>query len=178
MWEAVGGASNRWLRQNGISTVSFACGYRHKKIRKYFRDGRNFGVAIRYLVEREPLGTGGAIKQALRSARSNPVVVVNGDILTNLDLNGVIRWHESRSFLATILGVPLKCPYGVLEEDGDRVCGFREKPVFPNVWVNAGVYVMERDAVEYLQEKGDVERQGFPELADKGMLGLYRSDAW
>jgi len=169
-----------WLRKNGICFVTFACGYRHEKIREYFGDGKDFGVNVRYSIEGEPAGTGGAIRRAMSMTHENPVVVVNGDVLTDLNLSDLIAWHKNHCFVASIVAVPLVCPYGVLDiwEGSDMVFGFREKPVFPDIWVNAGIYVMEKSVTTYLPEKGDVEEEVFPELARRGVLGVYRSTAW
>ncbi|MFQ6073599.1 MAG: NDP-sugar synthase [Candidatus Bathyarchaeia archaeon] len=171
-----------WLRRNGISRVIFACGYRYEKIREYFGDGEDFGVDVKYSVESEdePLGTGGAIKQALRLVKSSPFVVVNGDILTDLEIGDLVRWHKRRGFVCTIVGVPLKCPYGILDvsRESDRVFGFREKPVFSDVLVNAGIYVLNKKVLRFLPESGDIEMETFPQLAKVGSLGVYRLKGW
>lgn len=171
-----------WLRRNGVSRVIFACGYRYEKIREYFGDGEDFGVDVRYSVESEdePLGTGGAIRRALRLVRSSPFVVVNGDILTDLEIDDLISWHERHGFVCTIVAVPLKCPYGILDvsKEGDKVFGFREKPVFSDVLVNAGIYVLNKNVARFLPESGDIERETFPQLAKAGSLGVYRLRGW
>ncbi|MGD8506823.1 MAG: nucleotidyltransferase family protein [Candidatus Bathyarchaeota archaeon] len=171
-----------WLRRNGVSGVIFACGYRFEKIREHFGDGEDFGVNVEYSVESEyePLGTGGAIKQALELVRSSPFVVVNGDILTDMEVDDLISWHKKRGFVCTIVAVPLKCPYGILDvsKKGDKVFGFREKPVFSDVLVNAGIYVLNKKVAKFLPESGDIERETFPKLAKAGSLGVYRLKGW
>ncbi len=171
-----------WLKRNGVSRVIFACGYRSEKLQEYFGDGEDFGVDVRYSVESEsePLGTGGAIKRALRSVRSSPFVVVNGDILTDFEISNLVNWHKKRNFICTIVAVPLKCPYGILDvsKDSDRVFGFREKPVFSDVFVNAGIYVLNKKIARFLPETGDVERETFPHLAKTESLGVYRLLGW
>lgn len=167
-----------WLKRNGVSRVIFACGYRFEKIRQYFGDGEEFGIDVRYSVEKEdePLGTGGAVKQALRLVRSSPFVVVNGDILTDFEIKDLVNWHNKRGFDCTIVAAPLKCPYGILDvaKDSDRVFGFREKPVFSDVLVNAGIYVLNKKVAKFLPKIGDVETETFPQLAKAGSLGVYR----
>jgi NDP-sugar pyrophosphorylase family protein len=171
-----------WLRRNGISRVIFACGYRYEKIHEYFGDGEDFQVDVRYSVESEdkPLGTGGAIRQALKLVKSSPFVVVNGDILTDMEIGDLISWHKRRGFVCTIVAVPLKCPYGILDvsKESDRVFGFREKPVFSDVLVNAGIYVLNKNVARFLPEMGDIERETFPQLAKAGSLGVYRLRGW
>jgi len=171
-----------WLRRNGISRVIFACGYRHEKIREYFGNGEDFGLDVRYSVEREdrPLGTGGAIKQALKLVKSSPFIVVNGDILTDLEIGDLIRWHNGHGFVCTIVAGPLQCPYGILDvsKESNRVFGFREKPVFSDVLVNAGIYVLKKNVAKFLPETGDIERATFPQLAKAGSLGVYRLKCW
>ncbi len=167
-----------WLKRNGVSRVIFACGYRYERIRQYFGDGEEFGIEVKYSVEKEdePLGTGGAVKKALRLVKSSPFVVVNGDILTDFEIEHLINWHNKRGFDCTIVAVPLKCPYGILDvaKDSDRVMGFREKPVFSDVLVNAGIYVLNRKVAKFLPKIGDVETETFPQLAKAGSLGVYR----
>jgi len=166
-----------WLKSQGIENFVIACGYRHEKIVKYFGDGEKFGVKIQYSVEKEKLGTGGGIKQALSyiDEDEESIVVTNGDIISTIDLRPMLEYHKETSFLATILLVPFKSPYGIVDVDEtNRIRGFREKPELP-YWINGGVYVIRRGVVDFLPDKGDIEKETFPILAEKGLLGSYKS---
>jgi NDP-sugar pyrophosphorylase family protein len=170
----------QWLQGQGITDVVLSCGYRHEIVESYFGDGERLGVRIRYSIEREPLGRGGALRLALAHVppEEEAVVATNGDVLTNLRLGPVLEAHRSKRMLATVVLTPFVSPYGIVEVDGeDRVTHFREKPELP-YWINAGIYVLSPEVREQLPEKGDHETTTFPELARMGRLGAYRAHAY
>lgn len=165
-----------WLRKHGINEVVLLVGYRKEKIIEYFGSGSRLGVKITYVVEDEPLGTGGAIKNAEHVLSKNDVfLVLNGDIITNLNpLLLIEKLKESNRYLGVVATVPLPSPYGILELEGDDVKGFVEKPLIKNYWINAGVYALKREALKYFPEKGDLEKTAFPAMARDGVLGAVR----
>ncbi len=174
------GYQMQWLRTNGVREVYISCGYLHEVIENYFGDGGRWGMHIHYVVEDEPLGRGGGLKNAMRAlgpAYSGPVVAANGDIITNIEIAQMLSHHEKLSALATVLLTPFYSPYGVVDVDEeDHVLGFREKPELP-YWVNAGVYVFSREIVDLLPDKGDHEDTTFPKLAKERRFAAYRSRA-
>ena len=126
--------------------------------------------------EPEPLGRGGGLRLAAAARReSGPVYALNGDEIADVDLEALLAAHRSGGRAATIVVAPLASPFGVVELDGDRVTGFREAPVLPH-WVNAGIYVLDDEAVARLPERGDHEDTTFPELAAEGKLGGFRHE--
>jgi mannose-1-phosphate guanylyltransferase len=166
-----------WLVKNaGIDGVTFACGYRWEKLKEHFGSNYN-GVPIEYSVEEEPLGTGGGIKRALSKGTPDELVVVtNGDIITDLPLERMIEAHrQAGGTSASMLVVPYRSRFGVVKIDKLKtVRGFEEKPVFPDVWINGGVYVLNAAKVsKNLPEKGDIERATFPKLVTHGELLSY-----
>jgi mannose-1-phosphate guanylyltransferase len=166
-----------WLLKDGrIDSVTFACGYKWEKLKEHF--GSNFkGVPIDYSVEEQPLGTGGAIKRAVSSKPpSDLFVVANGDIITDLPLGRMIDAHiQSGGMGGSMLVVPYRSRFGVVKIDKLKmVRGFDEKPAFPDVWINGGVYVLDsRRTLRYLPDKGDIERETFPKLTQHGELLSY-----
>jgi NDP-sugar pyrophosphorylase family protein len=163
-----------WLRRNGIEQVVFAAGYRWERIRAHFKEGADFGVRVDYSVEEEPLGTGGAIKKALAGIEEDAAVVVNGDIFTDLNLRAMEEAHFKNKAKGTLLLVPFISPYGVIEFDREgRVRAFQEKPVIKGTYINGGVYLLSRQLLEALPDKGDIERTTFPQLAAEGELRAY-----
>lgn len=168
-----------WLRRHGIEDVTISCGYLAGVIQQFFGDGTDFGMRVRYAVEQEPLGRGGALRYALGLIQTNePVVAANGDNITNVDLKAMIHRHSAAGVLATDMLVPLRSPYGIAElDDDDFVRGFREKPELP-YWLNAGFYVFDPSIRELLPERGDHEDTTFPILASKRKLLGYRSHAF
>ncbi len=170
----------RWIKSYGIEHVLICCGYRHEVIRSYFDNGARWKLHIEYLIEDEPLGRGGALKSALRHLDNTdgPVLAFNGDIITNLDLAELSSCHNVNGALATIVTIPLKSPYGIIDLSEDAsVSGFREKPELP-YWINAGIYVLNCDIVDALPENGDHEERTFPALAAARRLRAYKTRAF
>ena len=162
-----------WLKDNGIANIVVLAGYHKEKIIEYLGSGSKLGVSVSYVVEDEPLGTGGAIRNArLTYSSQDAFVVVNGDIITNVDVKPLFEALNSNSdAVAAMALVQLKSPYGIVEvDDSGRIKAFKEKPVLGDYWINAGVYVMRPSIVDHLPEKGDVERTTFPRLASEGRL--------
>lgn len=170
----------QWLQGQGVTEVIVSCGYRHEVVEAYFGNGERLGLRIRYAVEQEPLGRGGALRLALAQVPENEdlVIATNGDVITNLKLAPVLEAHRAAQRLATIVLTPFISPYGLVETDGDdRVTHFREKPELP-YWINAGVYVLSRGIRDHLPERGDHEVTTFPDLARAGKLGAYKSTSY
>jgi NDP-sugar pyrophosphorylase family protein len=165
-----------WLRRSGINDVVIACGYRHDAIERYFGDGRRLGINIDYSVEEKPLGTGGAIKKAFsKGGVRGTFVVLNGDTITSINLKDAVGFHRSKGGVATVVVVPFRSPFGIVEFDDEGfVRGFREKPELPH-WVNSGIYVLEEEAVKYMPDEGSFEMSVLPRLAEERRLFAYRA---
>jgi mannose-1-phosphate guanylyltransferase len=166
-----------WLaRAGGVDAVTFACGYKWERLREHF--GSSFGGAdIDYSVEEEPLGTGGGIKKALsKHGSEGTLVVTNGDIITDLPLKRMMEEFSGAGMVsASMLVVPYRSRFGVVKIDKLKtVRGFEEKPAFPDVWINGGVYILNATKIgKSLPEKGDIERETFPKLVTHGDLLSY-----
>jgi len=132
---------------SGFKDFFISVGYLGSHIRDYFGDGSHWGIGITYLEESEPLGTAGALSLLPRSFNSS-LVVVNGDVLTNMDLSNMLLFHNERKSSAT-LGVrehAIQIPFGVVESEQFSVTGIVEKPVVSH-FVSAGVYVLEPEVI-------------------------------
>lgn len=169
----------KWLKKFGISEVIACVGYMKEQIIDHIGSGSRLGVKIGYVVEEEPLGTGGALKNAESLlAGQDSFFMINGDILTELDPN---KLRNNGGSLQSLALVPLRSPYGVVELDKNaRVLGFVEKPRIPDKWVNAGVYHFTPDVFGYLPENGNIEVTALPALAKEGKLAaaLYDDTFW
>lgn len=165
-----------WLRKHNVREILLLVGYKKEKIIEHFGSGSKFDVRITYVVEDEPLGTGGALKNSEHVLSKNEVfLVLNGDILTDLNpLLLVEKLSTSSKYLGVIATIPLPSPYGILELNGEDVKGFVEKPVIKDYWINAGVYALKREALKYFPERGDLERTSFPAMARDGVLGAVK----
>lgn len=130
------------LRDAGIHTVNVTTHFQPEKIRDYFGDGATFGVDLRYVSEESPLGTAGAL--SLMESKDEPLLVINGDILTEVDFRAMRAFHREHSADLTVAvrQYDFQVPYGVIDSDGVAVTGVHEKPVL-NFFVNAGIYLLE-----------------------------------
>ena len=132
----------RQLRQTGIRDVFLSTHYKAEVIANHFGDGRNFGVALRYLKEAQPLGTAGAL--GLLEAPEAPLLVINGDILTRVDFRAMWEFHQEHQADMTVAvrQEEMRLPYGVVETNGMVVTGITEKPLVRH-FINAGIYLLD-----------------------------------
>ncbi len=169
-----------WLKFYGVEEAVILAGYLKEKIIESVGSGARFGLSITYVVEDEPMGTGGALYNARHIiSKAEHVIIINGDILTNLDPRPLIeRLNSEERLIATIASVPLRSSYGILDIDEDKglILGFKEKPILRDYWINAGVYAARPSIIDYLPDKGDIEKTTFPELAEKRLLGTVKYD--
>jgi NDP-sugar pyrophosphorylase family protein len=163
-----------WMKKYDIKEFVISGGYMKEKLIESLGTGAKFGVEISFVFEDEPLGTGGGIKNVESAMKGEDLfVVVNGDIITNLDLGNLVSSHSG---IATISLTPLTSPYGIVETVANKVVGFREKPTIKDHWLNAGVYVMSSGVFEHLPNIGSVENITFPSLARLGLLYCVKYD--
>lgn len=168
------------LTKAGIEQVIFACSYHHEFLQKQVASGKKYDIKALFSVEENPLGRGGGIKKAMQmlSAGWEDVLVVNGDNLWKLDLEGLIKKHDESNAIATIVVVPLKSPYGIVEfSAAGEILGFKEKPILPH-WVNAGIYVFSNEIAPLLPDEGDHEVETFPNLPQQRFIVFKSTDYW
>lgn len=154
----------RQLRHHGVRDITFAVGYLHQLIEAYFGDGKNWRVNITYLREEQPLGTAGPL--AKLQAFSEPLIVLNGDILTDLDFAQLYKVHLDSNADITIAGYNkrVKIDLGVLEsDDNQRLIDYIEKPEY-SFRVSMGVYVFSPAVLQFIPPD---ERFDFPDLVHK-----------
>jgi mannose-1-phosphate guanylyltransferase len=163
----------KWFKKYGIEEIIICVGYLKELIMNYIGSGSRFGVKVGYSVEEEPLGTGGALKNSeslLDTSMQNGFFLINGDILTNLDLT---RLHRGQS--AALALVPLRSPFGIVElDENSDVLGFVEKPQIKDRWINAGVYHFTKEVFKYLPENGNIEVTALPVMAREKKLKAIR----
>ncbi len=175
------------LKKHKIKEVIFCLNYLHKNFKKFFGTGKNLGLKINYIKEKIPLGTGGAIKNAEKFI-TGTTIIFNGDILTDVNLQQVIKFHKTKKAVLTIVLVRVKDPtiYGLVETDNTgRILRFLEKPSWDEVTcntINAGIYIFEPELLHYIP-KGinySVERGLFPLLLEKKkpVYGFISNSYW
>jgi mannose-1-phosphate guanylyltransferase len=176
------------LANYGVDDVVLSLGYRPDAFSAAYPDGRCAGATLHYAIEPEPLDTAGAIRfAALDAGMDERFLVLNGDVLTDLDIGAFLAFHESRGAEATIALHRVDDPsrYGVVPTDGEgRVVQFVEKPPrgeAPTDLINAGTYVFEPAVVDRIPagRRVSVERETFPALvADRSLYALDDGCYW
>jgi dTDP-glucose pyrophosphorylase/CBS domain-containing protein len=137
------------LRQAGIRRVNVTTHYKPEKISNHFGDGSAYGVELNYVNEDKPLGTGGAL--GLIDVPTEPMLVINGDILTQVDFRAMLAYHRENhaDMTVAVRQYDIKVPYGVIECAGAQVCAVKEKPQM-HFLVNAGIYLLEPKVYEFI----------------------------
>jgi len=137
------------LKRHGVSDIYLAVGYRAELIQVYFQDGRQFGVNIHYSREDKRLGTAGPLRLIRdRFELSEPVLVMNADIMTKLDFQEFYQTHLKEAAAITVGIRPYEhvVPYGVVQMDGGRIRAIEERPRLP-FHINCGIYVVSPDVL-------------------------------
>jgi len=174
-----------WLRGHGVDDVIMSCGFLASGVRNVLGDGSAYGIRLRYVEEPQPLGTGGALKFA-EEWLDERFLMLNGDVLTDLDVTAQVALHEARAARATIALTPVEDPsaYGLVRTTDDgAVTGFVEKPAPDEIDtsnISAGIYVLDRSVLELLPpgEPASIERDVFPRLVGEGLYAYVGDGYW
>ena len=187
------------LAGHGVTRVVLSLGFRPKVFADAYPDGTCAGLPLHYAVEPEPLDTAGAVRFAALEAGigagtgpgsgsegCDTFLVLNGDVLTDLDIGAMVASHRAAGAEATLALTEVDDPsrYGVVPTDAEgRVVGFVEKPdteSAPSRWINAGTYVLEPSILDRIPDGRPVsiEREVFPAMATERRLHAVRSDAY
>lgn len=142
----------------GFSNIYISTHYMPELITEYFGNGSKWGVNIQYVFEKEPLGTGGALGLLPKNAPDLPLIMINGDVLTTVDLNKILDFHQSAGGIATmcVREYEYQVPYGVIEGKGNRITSMIEKPI-QRFFVNAGIYVVEPNIFKKVPENYKID---------------------
>jgi len=166
---------------HGVRTIYVAVKFMAEVIEKHFGDGEAFGCRIHYLHESKPLGTGGALS-LLPQRPQHPMLVLNGDLITRVDLSAMLEAH-SRSRCAATIGVgpyEVQLPFGTISERGGRLLALEEKPKVQFL-VNRGIYVLEPAALDFVARDTEFPITALFErlLQEKMAVGVYNfEDSW
>jgi mannose-1-phosphate guanylyltransferase len=175
-----------WLHGHGVDDVIMSCGFKATKVRDVLGDGSQYGIRLRFVEEPDPRGTAGALKFA-EEFLEDRFLMLNGDVLTDLDLSAQIAQHEATDATGTLALVPVPDPssYGLVRlRDGGAVAEFLEKPsadaVLDTNLISAGAYVLERSVLDLIAPDRNVsiEREIWPALVDDGLFGFVDDDAY
>ncbi len=157
----------KYLKKFGISEIIVCSGYKTKMIENYLNN-KKLGIKITFSVEDKPLGTGGAIKKAGKKIKDRSFLVINGDTITNIDLKKLIKKNNA------IAAIQLRTKFGILQTDKDKIMKFDEKKEIENLWMNAGIYHLNKETLKELPIVGDIEKTLFPDYAKKEKLSTIK----
>lgn len=174
-----------WLGQHGVDDVIMSCGFLATSVRNVLGDGSGLGIRLRFVEEPDPRGTAGALKFA-EPMLDERFLMLNGDVLTDIDLTEQIAQHERTAAKATLALVPVADPtaYGLVHLHEDHsVRDFLEKPSSDAIDTNlisAGAYVLEREILELVPPDRNVsiEREVWPLLVGNGLYGFPSEAYW
>ncbi len=169
-------------KEESVDTVVLAVYYMAESLVRYLGPTK-YDLGILYSREQRPLGTGGPVKKAKDIMNGDRFMVMNGDILTDFDYKRLIEYHEEKGGVATIALTQVSDPtrYGSVELDWEgRITRFVEKPEYgkaPSNLINAGIYIMEPEILDYIPDEGKVriETEVFPKLAEENKLYGFES---
>jgi len=171
----------RYLEQQEVSHVILSLGYKANVVVDWLEDNK-FAFPVSYVIEQEPLGTGGAIKFAMEKASSDSVFVINGDTFFSVNLSGFMGFHAEKSADISLCLKPMVDfdRYGSVEIQDDRVVKFNEKKYCKSGLINGGVYLINKPALENLglPHKFSFEKDVLENLSlDLKILG-YKSNSY
>ena len=169
-----------WLGNNDVKEIILCIGFLKDKIIEYINNETNNTISLKYVIEKEPLGTGGALlnsKELLKGEEE--FIVMNGDIITDLDPSELKK--KMNKNIGVLSLIPLRSQYGIVDVDNNgKITQFKEKPIISEYWVNAGVYMLNKEIFNYLDEKSSIEKDAFPELVNENKLAAikFREQFW
>jgi len=170
-----------WLKQNSVKNLVIGVAYKKEKIMDYLKDGKDLGVNIKYTFHDENGGTEDAFKAAIEQSgiKDENFYAMNGDQITDLQLEGLTNAHLRNEAIATLVTVRLRTNFGIIDVDmQDRITEIHEKWGVPNVLMNSGIYVFNQSIRNYL-EGGNIEEKTFRKLAKEGKLySFYYNGEW
>lgn len=140
--------------KSGFRQFFIAVHYRAEQIKNYFGSGDRWGVSITYIDELEPMGTAGAIGLMPEDLPDVPLIVMNGDILTQVDFTRLLAYHNEQQSIATmcVRQYEYQIPYGVVTLEQQRIVGIEEKPL-QHCLANAGIYVLDHSLIQSIAQQ-------------------------
>jgi mannose-1-phosphate guanylyltransferase len=174
-----------WLRRHGVDDVIMSCGFLATSVRNVLGDGSHLGLRLRFVEEPEPRGTAGALKYA-EDLLDERFLMLNGDVLTDIDITAQLAQHERTGAIGTLALVPVEDPtaYGLVRTNEDlSVHEFVEKPTADSIDTNlisAGAYVLERSVLDLIPPDRNVsiEREVWPRLVGAGLYAYSAPAYW
>jgi mannose-1-phosphate guanylyltransferase len=162
-----------WLKGFGFEHAVLGVSYHKEVVMKYVREN-DIGIKVDFSEHTLEGETGEGFRLAIkRHVADENFLAMNGDELTNMNLEKFVDFHLAQKGITTIAVSPMLSPYAVIETEGTNIVGFKEKPILEDKLVSTGIYMFNHAILDYLPEKGKIEKTAFPELAKKGLLKAY-----
>ena len=139
--------SIKYLKKFGINEIIICSGYRSKQIENFLKKKKNFNCKIKHSIEKTPLGTAGAIKNAAKNISGKSFIVINGDVITNINLKKIL--HKPN----TIASNELKTKFGTMNIKNNKILKFSEKNDVKNIWMNPGIYHLSSEIMNVLPRR-------------------------
>ncbi len=160
----------------GLNEIIISVNYLSNQIKKYFNDGSKFGVSIKYLEEKQPMGTVGSIS-LINQIPKESIFVINGDIITDIDFQQMLNYHEANNSFATmaVRVFESKEIFGFVKTNGTKIMGFEEKPI-KRTYINSGIYILHPKSINLLKHiVKHEEKLDMPDLFNHIRLKKYKS---
>ena len=170
-----------FLKNQGITDIVLATGYKSDLIKNYFKNGKNLGIEIIYSKEEFPLGTAGSVKKAENFIKKEDFLVLNGDSFVDINIKLMMDFHKKMGKPITIAAVSVKNParYGQLIIKDNLVFKFKEKgEKIESNFINAGVYIFRKEVLKRIpvNKKSDFERDIFPNFS--GNITAFKTEGY
>lgn len=164
----------KYLQKFNITKFVIALGYLSQQVINYIRHKNYFYADIEFSIEKTLLGTGGAIKNIIDDKNENSYIIMNGDIITNMDISLL------QSQIDSVAIIPLITKFGVVCINDNRITQFDEKKIVSNKWMNSGLYHLSKKLLNKLPTNGNIEQTLFPMCAKQNLLYAlkYQNIMW
>ena len=170
-----------WLKKYAFKHIVLGVAYRRDMVIDYIRKNQ-FGLDIDFSTHTVEGGTGEGFRLAIeRYVDDENFLAMNGDELTNLNLNNMINFHLKSQPVGTVAVSPMRSPFGIVQISKNNIIGFEEKPILEDRLVSIGIYIFNHRIIDYLPAKGALEKTTFPSLALLEQLKAYklsRDERW
>ena len=156
-----------WLTNNGISNIIIGVAYKKEAVINYFKDGSEFNCKIKYSIHSVEGETGEGFRLAIsRYVKDDIFLAMNGDEISNFNITELCNYHKKYNPIATIAATNPRSNYGIIKIDANgQILSFEEKPILSNILVSIGIYIFNRQIIDYIPLRGLIETTTFPFLA-------------
>jgi len=164
-----------WLNYNGISNIIIGVAYKKEAVMNYFKNGSEFNCNIKYSTHSVEGETGEGFRLAInRYVDDDIFLAMNGDEITNFNITEIVDYHKRYNPITTLAVTNPRSNFGVIKIDKNgQILSFEEKPVLSNILVSIGIYLFNHQIIDYLPERGPIEKTTFPSLVKLNLIRAF-----